>query len=305
MKEAMTLATRELDRPLVSAELAKAQWVEYQELEQAILTDEDYMWFCEFQEWNQNQGRFRLRKFTYNTRAQAEAEVANRKGAVLKKRKVKSATRKMSKYFGLEIPAEDMGMGQIELLHEAGFVVQIERGQFYIITQWLDDKLRTVKASCTVAVRSPSGRTWIGHGGAHRDEGREDFTVAETAFTRGLNRAILDFVGFGEESAEDTPSSEPIPEQEQARPTIESFIRPPMADSENRQDAWKSIKEVIASKVVTPGQVVRWLKENHEIVMGEGLLAKDEAPAALSTTVLGQLRDGLTHLQKRMEEPVG
>lgn len=302
----MTLATRELDRPLVSADLAKTQWEEYQELEDAILTEDDYMWFCEFQEWNQSQGRMRVRKFSYNTRAQAEAEVAKREGAVLKKRKVKSATRKMSKYFGLEIPSEELGMGQIEILQEAGFIVQIERGKYYIITQWLDDKLKTVKASCTVTVRSPSGRTWIGHGGSHRDEGRDDFTIAETAFTRGLNRAILDFVGFGEESAEDTPASEPVPTQAPP-PTINSIIRPPLPDAEHRQAAWASIQGAIKDKIVTRAQVVKWLREHHDIVMGEPILAKEEPPAAgtLSTNVLVQLRDGLTQLQRQMEEPAG
>ena len=305
------LAVRELDGPLVSADQAKALWEEYQELEAAILTDDDYMWFCEFQQWeaaaNGRPGRMRLRKFTYNTRALAEAEVAKHPEAVLKKRKVKSATRKMGKYFALEMPVEqEMGHAEVEIRQEAGFIIHIERSKYYIITQWLDDKLKTVKASCTVVVRSPSGRTWIGHGGSHRDEGREDFTIAETAFTRGLNRAILDFVGFGEESAEDTPASEPVP-GEQAPPTINSIIRPPLPDVEHRQAAWASIRGAITDKIVTPPQVVKWLREHHDIVMGEPILAKEEPPAAgtLSTNILVQLRDGLTQLQSQMEEPAG
>ncbi len=208
-----SLATRELDGPLVTAEQAKNLWKEYQALEEAILTEDDYMWFCEFQEWdNGHPPRLRIRKYTFGTKAQAEAEMARHDGAIVKKRKVKSATRKMGKYFALEMPIEEeIGTGEVELKQEAGFIIQIERSKFYTLTVWMTDQLETVKASCTVTVRSPSGRTWLGHGGSHRKEGREDFAISETAFTRALNRAILDFVGFGEESAEETPASEPVP----------------------------------------------------------------------------------------------
>lgn len=204
------LAIKELDRPLVSAAEAKNMWQEYVELEEAILTDDDYMWFCEFQEVSQ--GRPRMKKYTYGTRALAEDAVAHRPGSILKKRKVKSATRKMGKFFALEMPVEEeIGTGEVEIRREGDFVIQIERSKFYTITVWMNAELETIKASCTVVVRSPSGRTWIGHGGSHRKEGREDFTISETAFTRAVNRAILDFVGFGEESAEDTATTEPLP----------------------------------------------------------------------------------------------
>lgn len=252
-----TLAVRELDGPLVSAAEARNLWKEYQELEEAILTDDDYMWFVEFQAPD-NSGRMRLRKYTYNTHALAEADLKNHQGGIVKKRKVKSATRKMGKFFALEMPIEEeLGTGQVEIREQAGFIIQIERSKFYTLTTWMDQELQTVKASATVVVRSPSGRTWVGNGGSHRKEGRDDFAIAQTAFTRALNRAILDFVGFGEESAEETSDNEPVP-GEQAPPAQQSAAQqqtPAKAPTKAQQassDKRREISKIVTEKNITP-----------------------------------------------------
>lgn len=200
------------DAPLVQPEEAKAMWEEYQCLQDSILTDEDFLFFVEFTEWEETDRgtRKRLRRLSANSRADAQALLAKRPGAVISKRKVKSACRKMAKFFGYDLP--ETGAGQVEIRQEGKFTVFIERGDGYVHIEWLDAMLRTVKASSTVMLRSPKGRNWIGKGGAHADERfSEDFAIGETSFTRAVNRAILDAVGFGEESAEEVSSSVTLP----------------------------------------------------------------------------------------------
>jgi hypothetical protein len=107
------------------------------------------------------------------------------------------------------------------------------------------------------------------------------------------------------------PDAEPpedlSPEVEPSMPpavrTIDAFFQA-IPDTGQRKAAWRGIQGALTSKVVTPAQVLRWLKDN-DIVMSEVLLAKDEPPSGLSTKVLDRLHEGLSQLQVRMEEPVG
>ena len=104
------------------------------------------------------------------------------------------------------------------------------------------------------------------------------------------------------EPPEDLPEGEP-PVAPLVQ-TIDSFFQA-IPDTEQRLAAWKGIQEAIKNRVVTSPQVVKWLRDNHDIVMSEELLAKDEPPASLSTNILDRLQDGLSQLQLRMEEPAG
>ena len=112
------------------------------------------------------------------------------------------------------------------------------------------------------------------------------------------------------------PDTEPpedlFPDVEPSQPpveaTIDSFFQKP-DDTSQRKAAWKGVQDAVSSKIVTRLQVVKWLRENHDIVMAEELLeqklAKEDPPRSLSTNILTRLHDGLSQLQLRMETPAG
>ena len=285
-----TLAPRLPDAPLVNAEEAKRLWKEYQELESAVLGDDDYLWFVEFVEFAD--GKKRIRRYSFGSRAEAEADAQKRASARMRKRKVKSACRKLARFFGYDIP--EVGLGQVEVREETGFRVAIERGEFYCFTEWLDDALRTVKASATVFIRSPgTGRTWVGRGGAHRSEGfSEDFAIGQTAFTRAVNRATLDAVGYGDESADEVPTVENLPGEQPPE------VHPPA----ERQALWQEVRSYLQERTATKGQVVAWLKREAELVVGQQLLDQDSPPPGISSSVLTRLRDSLSLHKSRLEE---
>ena len=182
MASETALVPRMPDMPLMSADEAKKAWESYQELRDTLLQEEDYMWFLEFQETPRGGGRPHLRRYTYCNRAEAAEAQKTRAGSTIHKRMVKSACRKMAKFFGYEI--SDVGMGQVERSMEGDFVVVTERGEGYVHTEWLNPTdLKTIKASSTVAIRSPNGRTWVSKGGAHQTEGQWGLT---TRYARNL-----------------------------------------------------------------------------------------------------------------------
>jgi hypothetical protein len=187
-----------------------------------------------------------------------------------------------------------VGLGQVEVREETGFRVAIERGEFYCFTEWLDDALRTVKASATVFIRSPgTGRTWVGRGGAHRSEGfSEDFAIGQTAFTRAVNRATLDAVGYGDESADEVPTVENLPGE---HPPEEH----PAAE---RLALWQEVRGYLEQRTATKGQVVTWLKREADIIVGQQLLDQESPPPGVSTAILTRLRDSLSLHKSRLEE---
>lgn len=278
------------DAPLVNAEEARRLWEEYQKLESAVLGNDDYLWFVEFVEFVD--GKKRIRRYSFGSRSEAEADARRRTDGRVRKRKVKSACRKLARFFGYDIP--EVGLGQVEVREEGGFRVSIERGEYYCFTEWLDDALRTVKASATVFIRSPgTGRTWVGRGGAHRSEGfSEDFAIGQTAFTRAVNRATLDAVGYGDESADEVPAVENIPGDNP----------PENSPPQERQTLWKEIRGYLEERTASKAQVVAWLKREADLAVGQQLLDQESPPQGIPTGVLTRLRDSLSLHKSRMEE---
>ena len=305
------------ETPLVTAEEARKQWEEYQELKSTILQDDDYLWFLEYdEEYTDKRGRkrVRVRRRAFSTRAECEREHQRVPGSRIKARMIKSACRKMARFFGFEIPS--MGQGQTERIHENDYIISIERGDYYTVTEWLRPAtLETVKASATVFLVSKSGRTWMGRGGAHQSEGfAEDFAIAQTAFTRAVNRAVLDFVGWGEETGEETTTAEPLPGQE-AREREEQPEPPHSTDEEvdelfgpppepTRQEHWNAIKRLLKElPESTPDYVVKWFKERKGLDVARGDLGRREPPEKIPTSALSELRDGLGRYAQRTMEP--
>ena len=195
---------------LVDVEAAKAAWENYQELKSAVLDDDDYLWTVAFKEiWTgrDNRSRTSTRRQSFDSVEEARAFASAQKPPGVVKGKIKkSGCHKLARFFNLEIP--ELGMGQMEVQQVGEFVLQVERGDYYTVTQWLDPKnLNTIKASATVVVRAPDGRSRPGNSGAHRDEKFDDFAVASVAWTRAVNRAVIELVGMGDQT-DDEPTDD-------------------------------------------------------------------------------------------------
>lgn len=283
-EEDTRMAQRTPEVPLATAEEARELWEEYRRLEAAVLVEEDYLWFAEWMEWEE--GKRRVKRAGFGSRQEAESEARRREGSV-SRRKIKSACRKMAKLFGLEIP--QVGLGQMEFREEGGFLVVTERGEFYTHVQWLDGDLRTVKASTTVFVRSPQGRTWMGKGGAHRDQGfSDDDGVSATSVTLAINRAVLDAIGWGDESAEEMVPHETLPGEEHG------------GSADEGEKAWGEIQDLLRRLPEdTVGKVVQWLRRECDVEVRQADVRSARIPRGVPHSVVVKLAEALREYADR------
>ena len=290
-EEDTRMGQRTPEAPLATAEEARELWEEYRRLEAAVLVEEDYLWFAEWMEWEE--GKRRVKRAGFGSRQEAESEARRRDGSV-SRRKIKSACRKMAKLFGLEIP--QVGLGQMELREEGGFLVVTERGEFYTHVQWLDGDLRTVKASTTVFVRSPQGRTWMGKGGAHRDQGfSDDDGVSATSVTLAINRAVLDAIGWGDESAEEMASHETIPDEEPGRTGPDTH-----GNTGEGEKAWGEIQDLLRRLPEdTVVKVVQWLRRECGVEVRQADVRSARIPRDVPPGVVVKLAEALREYADR------
>jgi hypothetical protein len=194
-------------RPVMSLDAAREMWAEYQHLENDLLQDSDYIYFMEWMVGDKNNSK------VFADKAKAEEAVAKMKkqygGSItptLKRRKTKSAFRKMAKFFGLYVPEQGQG-AEIELRPlGSDHFVKVEKGKGYSIITYMDERLAVVKAEVTVAVSNPAGKTSMGVAACSDSERKfthPDHDIMATAWTRAVNRAVSDLVGWGEVSAEE------------------------------------------------------------------------------------------------------
>lgn len=192
-------AVESVVKPVVGIEEAVQIWQQYQALENAVLTDDDYIYFVAYKQGDYDkQARF-------VNRAEAE-KFANNVGGQLIRRKKKSGCRKIATFFNLSVPErQDFKLSTQEV---GDYIIQVEQGEGYTLTIYQRrDNLLTVKATCSCTVKANNGRTMIGWGAASLNASRGysngDHDIPATAFTRAINRGILDLVGWGEVSAEE------------------------------------------------------------------------------------------------------
>jgi len=190
--------------PIMTVDEAQEAWAQYQELENTLLTDDDYIYFvqCKIKD--------RTQSATYMTKADADRGADTWKAmgypVTLTRRKKKSAFRKMARFFGLSIPQQnDSAIITIEPLGNSHFV-KTEKGEGYSVITYMDEDMDTVKCEASVSVMHPGGATMVGLGTCSaRERGftHPDHDIIATSWTRALNRAISDMVGWGEVSAEE------------------------------------------------------------------------------------------------------
>ncbi len=199
--------------PAVSAEIAVERWQEYQNLEHAILAESDYIYYVT---WKNERGY--PEQLACETKAQADAEARKKRGKVVPRKK-KVAFRKLAVFFGLTLPkelAEEEPKIEIQTLGDK--FVKIERRKGSVGTIYMDSGFRVIRAEWTVTVQQvrEDGKVFTqqGYGECSNNEKMtlKAHNVIATAWTRSLNRAISDLVGFGEVSAEEVSGPQDLDE---------------------------------------------------------------------------------------------
>lgn len=198
--------------PLVVAEQAKAMEQAFQALCDNVLTDEDYAW--------------------YRVKEQKIVELAGgmktlQEVEVLKKRKRKSAWRKLARYFNVDLEILREVIGHRHDANTCSRIVLSKAG-----VQMRDDEdcsCPTTYARFHFRVIAANGRVGWGVGIASANERgfkAQDHSLPATAASRGISRAISDMIGAGEASSDDPAETTDAPEGE-PRATV---ARAPIAD---------------------------------------------------------------------------
>ena len=209
-----------ITRPVVAASKAKELWEEYVALCDAILDENDFTYYVHGRE---SDGKEILAS-AFGTKVAAEEQVVKLKGARYKdvhirQRKKRSACDKLARFYNFTVPMTSLPqLCETKIFEVGDFIVEARMGEgFTLIIYQMKSDLSIVKASATVAVKSPSGRVEIGEALcsiAERKNGAKSFAHADhdiptTAFTRAKNRAILRSIGTGEVSAEEVEEAAP------------------------------------------------------------------------------------------------
>lgn len=246
-------------KAVMSVDEVKRQWQEYQQMEREVLQDDDYVWFVN---WMVGDGK---EVKAFQTKPEAEVHVKYLRThytppieSKLTNRKKKSAFRKMQRFFGLSLPQiESLSVVDIKQLGKNHFV-KIEKSEAATMVTWLDLDMRTIRTDTTVVVKAPSGATMIGTGTCsinERRRGRESFKNADhdvpaTSWTRALNRAISDLVGWGEVSAEELEA--PVETTRSAPATVDNTATivgtlKPKPETEESSGTLKSLADLFAA----------------------------------------------------------
>lgn len=216
--------------PVMSLSEAQAAWDQYRQLENTLLLPTDYVYFTS---WKTG-AKVNTSVCASKEDAERNAEAMRRQyrtEVTITRRKTKSAFRKMARFFGLYVPQQENLEVEFQALGTEHFVKK-EIGKGISIVTFMDKELATVRVDVTIAVAAPNGKTSVGLGSCARAERgftHPDHDIRATAFTRALNRAVSDMVGWGEVSAEEIeagdPAAGPVPAAKPAGMTYAQFLQ--------------------------------------------------------------------------------
>lgn len=192
--------------PVVTITEAKEQWEIYRQFENELLADDDYVYDVRYVGTDG-----KLYSSMKPTKATADAHVARvesnlgRTPEVIR-RKTKSAFRKMATFFNLTVP--EKGEPIETKFHETpNMLIKMEKAQSYSGTIYMNvEDASVIRAEFSVKVVAPNGRTMMGYGNcsaSERNFAHPDHDIPSTAWTRAINRAVSDLIGWGEVSAEE------------------------------------------------------------------------------------------------------
>lgn len=140
---------------------------------------------------------------------------------------------------------------------------------------------RVDEASFVVKVMGGDGRSTIGYGNASINEGgfkKPNHDIPTTAHTRAKNRAISDYIGAGEVSAEEIEFKNDTKKLKSAKPDEDKL--PPGIDPENIQDA-----EPEAEVGDIPVEDVKNRDNNNPIITEEQLFNLKKLSKKLDETI--------------------
>jgi hypothetical protein len=204
--------------PAVAIEEAVQAYQAYQQLDQRILSDEDYMFYVQYKQGN-------YAKETAFTNPEEAGEFAAKVGGKVARRKRKSAFRKLGNFFGLTMPDQDTFLGSEITTLEDGYVLR-EWGKGWQGFCFMNRGFEVLRQQYTGAViHKNSGTVYVGVGACSADErkaGRagykqRDHTIMATAWSRMVSRVISDVIGLGEVSVEEIQDLDEIEAEEQAK----------------------------------------------------------------------------------------
>jgi outer membrane biosynthesis protein TonB len=215
----------------LSVEQAKKEWENYLALCIAILEEQDYIFFVRYAKPDGYEGKPIACRRKKDAEEKAKQMTATgMKGVEVSQSKKRSAWDKLAKFYNLTLPSSVSGPDpniKVDVFLVGESIIEKRSGDgFTIIIYQHSDNQEIIKASATVVVSAPNGRTAVGEGVCsvkERKLGADSFAHADhdipsTAFTRALNRAISRCLGTGEVSADEIEGETPASAEPAAQP---------------------------------------------------------------------------------------
>jgi len=205
--EALVQVQAGIIQPEVTADEAKRIWDEYVDLCNKILEPGDYVYYVHYADAEGKEQK-PIGKGSKEL-ADLFAERLKNQGMKcieVKWRKRRSAFDKLSKFYNLNMPKPDGPLCTLDVQEVGDFIVEKRVSESWVLTVYQrKDDLSPVKATVTVSVSAPNGRTMMDHGACSYTERKThpDHDIISTAMTRAINRATSRCIGTGEVSAEE------------------------------------------------------------------------------------------------------
>ncbi len=188
---------------------AKKRRFDRAQVEKSLLDAGDYAYFVVYVKAEPGNDR-RIEKSVRAPSLKDAKDFSKKLSGRIERRIKKSGCRKLADYYGLSLPENPIPQS-VEVVQIGGFVFQKERGAGFSAVKVMAAaaaQLSLVKAEYTVAVKAPDGRVHAGVGACSITEGRgfshPDHDIPATAWTRAYNRAIMDSIGWGSVTAEES-----------------------------------------------------------------------------------------------------
>jgi len=215
-----------------SPEAADKRRKERLAIESALLNRDDYTYQVFYTYRDGASGKDKEAALTCATLADAKKKAKTLTNARIEKRIKKSGCRKFADFYRLCL-AKDPVPRSVDLAQLGHFIFQTERGAGWIAVKVMRaEDLALIKAEYSISVITQDGRSYAGVGACAVSDGRlfkqPTHDIPATAFTRALNRAITEAVGWGA-----GPADEADDEQEHVPPAAPS----PKAETERKETA--------------------------------------------------------------------
>jgi len=209
-----------------SPEAADKRRKERLAVESALLDRDDYT----YQVFYSRDGNREEKPISCPTLSQAK-KMARKVNGRIEQRIKKSGCRKFADFYRLCLPKDPVPRS-VDLVQLGNFIFQTERGSGWSAVKVMreDEKqdLVLVKAEYSISVVTPDGRSYAGVGACAVSDGRgfmqPSHDIPATAYTRALNRAITEAVGWGAGPADEADEQDHQPPPVAPEPKKEAGV---------------------------------------------------------------------------------